>query len=46
MVTRWLFGDQLGPHFVADHDGPGATEGILAPLSRGGTAYPRPQALR
>jgi len=22
MVTRWLFGDQLGPHFLDDHDGP------------------------
>lgn len=22
MTTRWLFGDQLGPHFVDDHDGP------------------------
>jgi deoxyribodipyrimidine photolyase-related protein len=21
-VTRWLFGDQLGPHFTDDHDGP------------------------
>ena len=21
-MTRWLFGDQLGPHFVDDHDGP------------------------
>src|SRR3712207_5506799 len=20
--TRWLFGDQLGPHFTDDHDGP------------------------
>src|SRR6478736_3155879 len=22
MTTRWLFGDQLGPHFVDDHRGP------------------------
>ena len=22
MATRWLFGDQLGPHFVDDHRGP------------------------
>ncbi len=22
MTTRWLFGDQLGPHFTADHRGP------------------------
>ena len=22
MTTRWLFGDQLGPHFVDDHPGP------------------------
>lgn len=22
MTTRWLFGDQLGPHFTDDHDGP------------------------
>jgi len=22
MTTRWLFGDQLGPHFVDDHHGP------------------------
>ncbi|MGF9755009.1 cryptochrome/photolyase family protein [Microvirga sp. 0TCS3.31] len=22
MTTRWLFGDQLGPHFVDDHGGP------------------------
>jgi deoxyribodipyrimidine photolyase-related protein len=22
MTTRWLFGDQLGPHFVDDHAGP------------------------
>ncbi|CAN7414562.1 cryptochrome/photolyase family protein [Knoellia sp. LjRoot47] len=22
MTTRWLFGDQLGPHFLDDHDGP------------------------
>ncbi|MCW2738650.1 hypothetical protein [Nocardioides sp.] len=22
MTTRWLFGDQLGPHFVEDHRGP------------------------
>ncbi|GAA4121123.1 cryptochrome/photolyase family protein [Knoellia locipacati] len=22
MTTRWLFGDQLGPHFADDHDGP------------------------
>ena len=22
MGTRWLFGDQLGPHFLDDHDGP------------------------
>ena len=22
MTTRWLFGDQLGPHFVDDHSGP------------------------
>ncbi|WP_353953549.1 cryptochrome/photolyase family protein [Knoellia sp. S7-12] len=22
MTTRWLFGDQLGPHFVDDHQGP------------------------
>jgi deoxyribodipyrimidine photolyase-related protein len=22
VATRWLFGDQLGPHFVDDHDGP------------------------
>jgi deoxyribodipyrimidine photolyase-related protein len=22
VVTRWLFGDQLGPHFTDDHDGP------------------------
>ena len=21
MTTRWLFGDQLGPHFADDHDG-------------------------
>jgi deoxyribodipyrimidine photolyase-related protein len=21
-ATRWLFGDQLGPHFLEDHDGP------------------------
>src|SRR5215218_4898177 len=21
-ATRWLFGDQLGPHFTDDHDGP------------------------
>src|SRR5688500_362495 len=21
MTTRWLFGDQLGPHFTDDHDG-------------------------
>jgi deoxyribodipyrimidine photolyase-related protein len=21
-TTRWLFGDQLGPHFTDDHDGP------------------------
>jgi deoxyribodipyrimidine photolyase-related protein len=21
MTTRWLFGDQLGPHFCDDHDG-------------------------
>src|SRR5688572_15866619 len=22
MTTRWLFGDQLGPHFTDDHRGP------------------------
>jgi deoxyribodipyrimidine photolyase-related protein len=22
MTTRWIFGDQLGPHFTDDHDGP------------------------
>ena len=22
MTTRWLFGDQLGPHFAHDHRGP------------------------
>ena len=22
MTTRWLFGDQLGPHFTEDHRGP------------------------
>ena len=22
MTTRWLFGDQLGPHFADDHRGP------------------------
>ena len=22
MSTRWLFGDQLGPHFLDDHEGP------------------------
>jgi deoxyribodipyrimidine photolyase-related protein len=22
MTTRWLFGDQLGPHFIDDHRGP------------------------
>jgi len=22
MGTRWIFGDQLGPHFTDDHDGP------------------------
>jgi deoxyribodipyrimidine photolyase-related protein len=21
VTTRWLFGDQLGPHFTDDHDG-------------------------
>jgi deoxyribodipyrimidine photolyase-related protein len=28
--TRWLFGDQLGPHFLDDHDGP-----VLIVESRG-----------
>ena len=23
MTTRWLFGDQLGPHFADDHRGRG-----------------------
>ena len=34
--TRWLFGDQLGPHFLADHDGP-----VLLIESRRGVARRR-----
>jgi deoxyribodipyrimidine photolyase-related protein len=34
MTTRWLFGDQLGPHFTDDHHGPLLVIESLAVLRR------------